>query len=303
MPEHAAWQKQLLAIPGPIRGLAIVVALALPGYWWATYGGLYRWLAELQIAWFDGYEVVLTGLVCVVLTLLPTMLVLVAISKRLPAPSDGPRFTSAQAEAFLRRNYGRLVVGGISACLLSFGLFQLVNFALIGDLTRVDLPALEAGHPPPSRHVRVDGAPAWQMSAGVEGEGRASRAPGQARRRRARARAPLHEATFYVPLRSKPGAPAALVLEVAGSQLEFSGVTRSQRHFEGTLSGSLPGIAQTVFREKGVALTDPFWVLDVDHKPRETRDMGAAFTTMGGVGTVLLAGWIVFRRRRERARG
>ena len=100
------------------------------------------------------------------------------------------------------------------------------------------------------------------MSAGVEGE---------------------HEATFYVPVRSKPGVPTALFLEVAESQMKYGASMRLQRRFEGTLSTRMPGLARTVFREKGVQVTDPLWVLDVGHTPRETRDMGAAFTVMGGI--------------------
>jgi hypothetical protein len=278
-----AWQKQIRAIPGPIRGLAIVGSLGLAGYWWATYSGLYRWLAELQIAWFDGYELILTGVLCCLFTVLPTMLVLVVISRRLPPPADRPSMSAAEVEAWIQGHYGRIVVGALSVGLLGVGLFQLVAYARLGELTDFDVAAVEEGAAPQSRYVRLDGAPEWSQAVGVEGE---------------------HDVTFYVPLRSAPRAPVAVVLEVAESQLKYGGVNRSQRHFEGTLSSNLTGLARTVLVKKGVKFAEPLWVLDAGHSPRETRDMGAAFTTMGGIGSLLLAAWIAFRRRRvSRGRG
>ncbi len=272
-----AWQKQIRAIPGPVRGLAIAGTLGLAGYWWATYSGLYRWLAELQIAWFDGYELILTGILTCLLAVVPTMIVLVAISRRLPPPTDSPRMSAAEVESWIQGHSGRLVAGGISVGLLGFGLFQSVACARLGDLTDFDVAAVERGAAPQSRYVRLDGTPEWARAVGVEGE---------------------HDVSFYVPLRSGPRAPVALVLEVTQNQLDSGGANRSQRHFEGTLSSNLTGLARTVMVKKGVKLAEPLWVLDVGHNPRQTRDMAAAFTTMGGIGLLLLAAWMAFRRRR-----
>ncbi len=273
------WQRQMRAIPGPIRFGVVAGALGLAGYWWATYSGLYRWLAELQIGWFEGYDLILTGVLTILFTLVPPVVLLGALAARLPAPKEGPRWDSDAIEAWIRANQGLLVAGLIGVGLLGFGVVQLARSALYGSLTTVELASLEKGEPPPSRFVELEGAPLWGMSVGVEGE---------------------HQVTWFTPLQSKPTGPVALLLEVDARQLEFGSVNRAQKAYKGTLSTSVSGLARTALTTKGVPLAEPTWVLDVGHSPGETRSMGFAFSAMGAVSVAVFYAWILFRRRRAR---
>jgi len=62
-------------------------------------------LAELQTAWFDAYELDLTGVVCGLLTLAPSLLVLVAVASRMPPPTGAPRISAAEVDAWVRAHY------------------------------------------------------------------------------------------------------------------------------------------------------------------------------------------------------
>src|SRR5262245_23562256 len=64
------------AVPAPIRAVCILVPLAVAAYWCVAFAGPYRWLAEIQIDASGGYEVVLTGVVTVLIALLPSIVII-----------------------------------------------------------------------------------------------------------------------------------------------------------------------------------------------------------------------------------
>src|SRR5215831_17212913 len=56
-------------VPRPIVWLIRLSSCALPAYWWLTYAGLYRWLAELQLDRFRRYPPMETGVLALAICL------------------------------------------------------------------------------------------------------------------------------------------------------------------------------------------------------------------------------------------
>ena len=57
-----------------VRAFPSLLILAVLAYWWYTYSGPYRWLAELQLHFFGSFDIVITLLATVALLLAPMTL-------------------------------------------------------------------------------------------------------------------------------------------------------------------------------------------------------------------------------------
>ena len=272
--------------------LGIGLGLGVPIYWWITYSGIYRWLAEVQLGWFDGYYAMLTGVLslavgCVVF--IPPLLWLAARVEppdAAPAPETPPERSvelvtpeEADARAVRTRSTGCLVVLLIVIIpVVGIGIWQLFDANRLGEKRVVELAQLEAevagGSDLPSRWVEFAARPAWLETAGVKEKNKTTR---------------------YVPVRSLPERDAVIALELPKDP------PAGRRRWTGTLSVGAPGVIVSAFARAG-RVRDPVWVLAVDNTPEKTRRIGWSMLKVGGgllgIGLIVIG---VLRRRWRRA--
>jgi hypothetical protein len=291
------YQQRVRAIPVPIRAvialLGALPGLALGGYWWWSYSGLYRWLAEMQIDWFGAYLPGATGMVeialCVAAGFLPAALLLFVLVQLGVFPVDPENLPDVAAQdvrtnRWLNTHYWR--VAGVAA-----GIVMLVGGALLttaglraGALSKPDLAVLETGAAPASRYVRVSGRllreKALQQSM--------RNSPG---------------GTLFVPLVCpgwQAGRPAALYVRV----VDPKDPRLAEDVFQGTLAeNGLPGPIRTVFEQSGPRPTSPHYVLELGNRPSRDIDNGLGLLGVGGALLALTAvawGIIAYRERRRR---
>jgi hypothetical protein len=292
-----SYQQRVRAIPVALRvGLALVgilPMLALGGYWWWSYTGLYRWVAEVEIAWFGAYFPVYTGMgelaICLLPGAAPVALVQLTLVKLEVFPVDpvNPPDIAAQDDRTLYwLNTHRWRVFGLAG-----GIVALIGGALLtwsglsaGPLTTPDLAALEGGAAPPSRYVQVQGRLLREraMEQGPRGDVK-----------------PLS----YVPLVSQGwqvGGPVAIYVRVNDPQdPQLAGGS-----LEGTLSqDGLPGPVRAEFEQQGPRPTVPHYLLEVGNSPSRKVDTGLGLLGMGGglLALTLIAWIVIWLRERHRA--
>jgi hypothetical protein len=290
-----SYQQRVRAIPIALRIVlplvGILPMMALGGYWWWSYTGLYRWLAEVEIGWFDAYFPVYTGMVelalCMLLGAVPVGLLLFVMVRLQVFPVDPvspPEVAAQDARTLSWLDTHRWRVFGLAG-----GVVMLICGALLtwsgltaGALTRPDLAALEAGAAPPSRYVEVQGRLLWERSLAHGPRGAVQ---------------PLN----YVPLVSQgwqAGRPVALYVRVNQPQ----GPQLAGGPLEGTLSeDGLPGPVRTQFEEQGPRPTVPHYLLEVGNRPTRNVDNGLGLLGVGGGLIALTAiAWVVIWLRQRR---
>lgn len=277
----------ITAIPLVLRLAAIGVGLGVPIYWWFTYSGLYRWLAEVQIGWFDGYYAILTGVLSIALFFLPLVALLIPLSnlfERPPTPQEA-RAAQEQAvskavdqalitDAWLQRNFGWLLLGILVVGLGGTGAWFQVRVLMIGEKAPLDLAALEAGTTPQSTWVEFDARPSWFEGLSVKGK---------------------HTTRVYAPVRSSAGRPAALLVEVFERK-----VNRGRTAWTGLLTRRPPGLVATAIAKRPERFNPEPWVLEVDATPESVQQI--ATVMFGTAGMFLGIGLIIGLVRRRRSR-
>lgn len=275
------------ALPNGLRILALVVGLGLPIYWWITYSGLYRWLAEVQIGWFDGYYAILTGLLTIVGVLCPAVLLLVPVAKLLePAPRPGPpdrveKTPPSPAEqarisdAWIQRNIGWIFLGILLVGLVGTGIYFQIRALSFGEKTRIDLASLERGEAPASDWIEIQARPAWPETIPTKDD---------------------RTHWLYTPARTTPGTPAALILEIRGRKADFG-----RTKWAGTLSRRAPGIVVSALAKRTETVVDRPWVLEVGGSPSKFQAVASGM--FGTAVMFLIIGGVVWVVRRRKRRG
>ena len=107
-------------LPPAVQWAVALPFLALAAYWWWTYSGLYRWLAEWQIARWGRYGLAATFLFTFLLPALPVVLVLRVVYRRSASDEASPASWADDAgESFggwCRARSGRLGWLGSRGC-------------------------------------------------------------------------------------------------------------------------------------------------------------------------------------------
>lgn len=233
------------------------------------YAGPYRWLAELQLAYMDGYSQELT--------LLGTFLVLVIPAIGITRLVTGASTQTRQRDAFAIFTESRLALFGAIMAVTGLGgaLWFAIDAVTVGERVVADLAAIERGDEPPSRWVVLQGELRDDLAYSiVEG----------------------HVETLYIPLLASPSSEPVVYLQVADQGV--SDEDRASGTYEGVLyADDLPGMLRSRIEAPDGTLPRHF-----RFKWRENPEglfLGASvFGTVGLVGLVML-GIAIWRWRRR----
>jgi hypothetical protein len=277
-------------VPMPIRVALMAGVVALTAYWWASYSGLYRWLAEWQLARSGSYEVQLTGVVTLLALLVPALVIIAIIGagregERGQAHADGlvaaEKARRERTNAWLREHRRRLTFLLAGVALTGVGAFTIGSGLLAGERVQLDAAALEGGGAAPGRYVDLTGrilaadAVAVSSSHGRD--------------------------TVYLPVVSAPGAPVRVYLKTPLAWVRSHRREIASGRYEGLLDPQgLPGVAVTAFTQRGHPPAESYWVLE--HLETPARKIAAGrFTLLLGLamtGVAALVWWIKARRAR-----
>ena len=122
-----------------VRAFPSLLILVVLAYWWYTYSGPYRWLAELQLHLFGSFDVVITLIVTLALLLIPMTLLGILIETKGWLP-DSNSTTST--------NHYEVPVGimtlSVMALVLAWFTYQRVPRGQAVELTLADVAASES---------------------------------------------------------------------------------------------------------------------------------------------------------------
>jgi hypothetical protein len=280
------------AVPGWIRAVLLLGSLVPPLYWSLTYSGPYRALAEWQLDASGAYEVVLTGVLVALLTLLPAALAVQLLAfyyLRRDTPSDAAARAArmVEKEGRIVSHLGYIVAG---VFFLGFGgtsLYFLQSALRAGERSHVTSASLEAGQRPLSRFVVLQGRLRPEDALGSETQTNGST---------------IEE--VYVPLVSpgwRPGEPVVVYLGTYASWLEHYRAELASGSFEGILrEDGLPGHLVSELSRTRQLPKGPVWVLDYRASPAEELTMAGTFGFCAGLVAVLASTIAWLRSRRVR---
>ena len=281
------WQTRIQAIPAYIRIPLIMPSMLLPLYWWYTYSGLYRYLAEIQLQQSGEYEETLTGLLCVLALLLPAagvMALLLRYSRW--GEAGGASVGRAQQLSVWMQEHSTLSTAMLLAPIfLGLGGYSLIKGTLAGPLTQVSIAALEHGQPPPSAYVNIEGNLLVPQMVGVS-----------------ETRSGSTVTKVYIPVVSpgwEPDAEVVVLLYTNEKLLDKYAADLLSGHYIGVLSANdLPGLAREELGKMGVKLASTYWVLDYRETPENILQFGWVFG-LSGLVVGLLTAVVFFLQRRK----
>lgn len=254
----------------------IAACAAYVAFGYATYSGLYRWLAELQVSIFGKYAIVLTGVVPVLILAAPALTVL-----RRDYLARQTAVRESQATSTVRAQKTALLLIALSApCFILSGVTFLIGQSKAvpaGNPVPVDLRTLETAGPPEGR-VTLQGS--VLVDRGVTTITESSWQTSE---------------NFYAPIVASAQAAnsGGYRVFVKRSTVRSKNQPAMRQMFIGTetgvlIRGGLPAEARAILAQQGVRVADPHWVLS---PPTATNDnYYAAAAAAGLIGVILLAG-------------
>jgi hypothetical protein len=289
------FQQRAALVPRTITWLLVSPLIAVGAYWWLAYAGLYRLLAEWQLHSFHQYYPTYTGIITIILCLIPAIVAIQIIGAQREG-ERGPAEAAAQLAGYAERRARnshwiqsrrrRLTGLVVTVMLAGAGVYFTGIGLLAGDQVSVDVGAIERGDQPGGR---------W---AAVTGRLVANDAVSVAERRSS-------SAHVYVPLVSpewRPGQPVRVYLKTYESWLDRYADDLASGLYDGMLAeNDLPGVAITSLAEGGHPAPDRYWVLEYKATPKSKRNLGnAMFGGAGVAGLITALAWLIAGRR-ERA--
>ena len=275
--------------------LIMLVPSALTAYWWATYSGLYRLLAEMELQSFGAYYPTYTGLFTWFISLIPAVIaiqIIGGIRERERSPQEAAaraidhKLQSERFSNWILRRQRRLTGLGLTLGLAGTGIYFSAS-ALAGARVSVDAGALERGEKPAGRFAELAGRFIADDAVSVR-EG-------------------SHGEKVYLPVVSpewQAGRPVRAYLEMYGSSVEAYASDLATEHYEGMLTAnSLPGAVITSLAERGHPAPDRYWVLEYRQTPAKQSGLASAmYGAAAIIGLITAIGWAIAARR-ERGRG
>jgi hypothetical protein len=275
-------------VPGPIRVALMLVVFGLTAYWWATYSGLYRLLAEWQLARSGSYGVEVTGAFTALALMVPALVIIAIIgasregergqahSDRLVAEDKARR---DRINTWMREHRRRVTALAGGAVATVWGGGMIVSGLLAGPRVPLDVAALEGGAIPAGRYVELTGRILPAEAVGVSSS---------------RSREML-----FVPVVSAAGAPVRVYLKTSVDWARSHGREIASGRYQGLLDArALPGVAITSFTERGQPPAESYWVLDVHQTPATQIQHGRIMVVIGlvmaGLGALV---WLIKSRR------
>jgi hypothetical protein len=272
-------------------------AFGLAVAWWATYSGVYRWLAERQLEWSGEYSWKFTGVMTIFACMFSGFLVIQIAASLVPDRSDSERQATedfgARMDAlssWMKRNSFLLLMTGTVVALAAIGGFMVMQAQRSGGFVTVAAASLERGGAPAGAFARIEGRQLWDQSVGFTTRGGDS--PG---------------VKTIVPVVSpgwQPGQPIALFARIDAYWIQrLASETRGMKELpelSGLLTANdLEGIVHTELAEKGIAIADRHYVLDQGETPERREFLGKFLLGAAAVlAPIALIVFLVKRRRR-----
>lgn len=254
--------------------IALCGAYLAHGY--ATYSGLYRWLAELQIAFLGRYVIALTGLVPFLLLIAPTLPIL----RRDYLAGQGTRATTPAAKAMRARRTAIVLVAVAAFCFILSGATFLIGRSKTvpaGSPVEVDLRTLGTG-PPPEGRVTVRGRVLVERGVTTITEGSWQTFE-----------------TLYVPIvaSDRPADQGGYRVFVKRSTVRSANQPALRQMFLGAetgilVRGGLPADVLAILAQRGIEVAEPHWLLSPPGAANDTYFTAAA--TAGLIGLILFLG-------------
>ncbi|MCI0377727.1 MAG: hypothetical protein L0215_08985 [Gemmataceae bacterium] len=263
--------------------------LGLGAYWWYSYSGVYRWLAELQIGIFGAYFAGYTGIFTLLIVCIPLIPVVFAFRKMtvsaqatesaqeddVPPPPPAP----GKMENWFQNNAMSCALFALGIVFVAISGHQLVGALTAGERTPFNCSDLEAGVVPPSRWLVLEGRTDLHARQSII---QTDRYGGNDERGRPKG-------TYFFPMVSEkwqPGQNVTVFVQCKNADLDTL-----RPPFEGTLhKNGLPGPIRTGFEEHGPMPASPHYVLEFKKLPADSARLS---WTMLWLGAGLTAGGVV----------
>ena len=277
---------RIRAVPAVIRVVLLMPALLLPGYWWYTYTGPYRWLAEFELRLHGEYTPIFTGVLIFLPCVLTALGIVLLVSSRVPFHEKERQAAVARdaaQTAFVLGHLPELTALILAVGLGGTGIYYLAEARLLGRLSDVNVETMEQGTDPPSRYVQLAGKlRRWNRMTLQESAGRAT--------------VEVH----YIPVASQPsgGVIASVVLVVKDTQWNAPQNTFDNNLYVGTLR-KLDPFVRAEFEHQGVQLTARAWQMKYLDGPGRYVEIGIIFMAIGSVALLTAIVLLVVRRIRS----
>lgn len=263
--------------------LLAAIALGLVGavYSMIFYVGPYRWLAELQLRWFDRYYASTTVAFTLLLCVVPpsVALRLLVVNSALPAGSFAAMAAGVGRGPF-RGRFSRarrwVIVFGVGATLVVLSTRDLVVAARGKQLLQVSAHQLERGAEPAGTWLEIQGNPLWDSAVLTEED---------------------HKSLRYVPVVSddwRPGAKIGALLRITEGVL---GAPLDPQRLSGTVDVTgVPGLVQSAYADQELDVADAV-LIDAGESPEHKAGTARFLISLGAV-LMLLGGVVSFVRLR-----
>jgi hypothetical protein len=291
------FQVRAAQVPMPLTWTIMLSACALATYWWVSYSGLYRVLAEFQLGHWSSYYPSYTGVVF--LCLMPGAILLQiigAIREKERSPEEAAAIAETIAARrnlvhfWLEHRRGRLTGLGVTLMLVGAGVYFAGTGLLAGKRVSVDAGALEHGERPAGRYAELTGRLLDDDAVSVT-EGRRSTG-----------------AKTYIPVVSpewRDDQPVRVYIEMDTAAPSLNTDELASGHYEGILTAnSLPGLVVSSLAERGRPAPDRYWVLEYRETPAKKIELGTfMFAAAGICGLITAIGWAIAARRERASAG
>ena len=282
-------------LPEKLIALVCFAGGALVGYWAWRYEGLYKWLAERQLKWFDSYAAEITFILTLVIVVGP-ILALAAIARRIVRGADAPPFPgdaipeahpmSNRIQFFLGRWGFALTIGIVGIALGAPGVYQLHRGSTAGEITRVTAADFDAGRFPTQHWVSITGDAPMEQSVSLTSSNGG-------------------RATFYIPVISEnfdPQRGVTLFLKATADDINDDVRAFGNGKFEGMLtSDAMPGLVREEFKRREVIPAAEYRMLDLGRTPADDIKVGRDMVLFGGLmalAAAVMALWPWLKSRR-----
>jgi len=256
-------------LPRPKDLLICLVILGPPFFFWLTYSGPFQWLAELQLAWFHGYEVTITLLLTMFAWLAALAALLAITTKARGRPFNASNF-SANHQHIINRATNALFAAAPIALLAIAGYLEFLHHTT-HDLAHLDMAAFVQGASSHSRYVALD-------NAAVD--------PDNAQSMEENDDGPSKSATHFLPLlpqNYRPGDPVHAFVEV-----DEKDVPKAQAQPELLTHGliaftGLPGMVRVAFQRANMPPAPRYILLRFNTTPADYHSDAITFTIIAAV--------------------
>lgn len=282
-----AFYRLLDKAPMALKMIILLLAAILCGYWWFTYTGLYKTLAEIQIKIFNGYVQILTGVLTIFITLFLVVFPLILFigflcRNRMVKEKENSKENLAEKiqrvhDTDQRKFVGMTFIIAGFVIFFSVGLYFFIKSTSYGKLTAININDIVHKDKTPSRYVRMNVRILKSLKMGLKSS--------------------RYGVTYYIPMQSREsGAELFPGVFLKISRYNYDRL-KMQTEYQGTLErNALPGLIRTRLEERFPEIMKNHWVLDYRNSPKNTRTLGFVFLFLAGIFALI---YLFIRIRRK----